>query len=67
MLKVWNYYPWILKERFSIITGISLMNIFLYIKEYGGGMNTYNNEVYINGSTFNEFEFDYYGKLEDVI
>jgi hypothetical protein len=43
------------------------MNIFIYIKEYGGGMNTYNNEVYINGSTFNEFEFDYYGKLEDVI
>jgi hypothetical protein len=44
------------------------MNIlYIYIKEYGGGMNTYNNEVYANRSIFNEFEFDYYGKLEEVI
>ena len=40
---------------------------FFYIKEYGEGGNTYNSGVCVKGSTFNEFEVDYYSKLEEVI
>jgi hypothetical protein len=35
--------------------------------EYGQGRKTYNNKVCVKGSTSNEFEVDYYRKLEDVI
>jgi len=38
-----------------------------YTKEYGQGRKTYNSGVYVKGSTFNEFEVDYYRKSEDVI
>ena len=38
-----------------------------HTKEYGQNRKTYNNEVCIKGLTFNEFEVDYYGKLEEVI
>jgi hypothetical protein len=38
-----------------------------YTKEYGLGKKTYNSEVCVKGSTSNEFEVDYYGKLEKVI
>jgi len=37
-----------------------------YIKEYDHTKNTYNNEVFVKGSTSNEFEIDYYEKLEKV-
>ena len=35
-----------------------------YTEEYGWGRKTYNNEVCVKGSTSNEFEVDYYKKLE---
>jgi hypothetical protein len=38
-----------------------------HIKEYDQGKKTYNNEVCVKGSTSNEFEVNYYGKLEEVI
>jgi len=38
-----------------------------HTKEYGHWRKTYNNGVYIKGSTSNEFEVDYYGRLEEVI
>jgi len=38
-----------------------------HTKEYRQGRKTYNNEVCIKGLTFNEFEADYYGKLEEII
>ena len=38
-----------------------------HTKEYGQNRKTYNNEVCIKGLTFNEFEVNYYGKLEEVI
>jgi len=38
-----------------------------HIEEYGHGRKTYNNGVYVKGSTCSEFEVDYYGKLEEVV
>jgi hypothetical protein len=35
-------------------------------KEYGKGRNTNNSDVYVKGSIFNEFEVDYYDKVEEV-
>ena len=39
------------------------MDVF-HTKEYGQGRKTYNIRVYVKGSTSNEFEIDYYKKLE---
>jgi hypothetical protein len=36
-------------------------------EEYGHRRNTYNSGVCIKGSTFSEFEVDYYGRLKEVI
>jgi hypothetical protein len=36
-------------------------------EEYESGRKIYNNGVCVKGSTSNEFEVDYYGKLEEVI
>ena len=33
----------------------------------GDVIKTYNSEIYIKSSTFNEFEVEYYGNIEDVI
>jgi hypothetical protein len=38
-----------------------------HTEKYGQGRKTYNSEVCVKGSTSNEFEVDYYEKLEEVI
>jgi hypothetical protein len=38
-----------------------------HTKEYGQGRKTYNSGVYVKRSTSNEFEVDYYEKLEEII
>jgi hypothetical protein len=38
-----------------------------HTEEYDHCRKTYNNRICVNESTFNEFEVDYYGKLEEVI
>jgi hypothetical protein len=38
-----------------------------HTKKYGQGRMIYNNGVCVKGSTSNEFEVDYYEKLEAVI
>jgi len=38
-----------------------------HIKEYDQGRKTYNSVVCVKGSTSNEFEVNYYRKLEEVI
>jgi hypothetical protein len=38
-----------------------------HIKKYKDDINTYNSGVCMKGSTSKEFEFDYYGMLEEVI
>jgi fructose-1-phosphate kinase PfkB-like protein len=37
------------------------------LSKYGQGRKTYNNRVCVKGSISNEFEVDYYKKLEEVI
>ena len=39
----------------------------LHTENYGQDKKTYNSEVCFKRSTFNEFEANYYRKLEDVI
>jgi len=38
-----------------------------HIEEYGQSIKIYTNEVYVKGSISNEFEVDYYEKLEEMI
>ena len=38
-----------------------------YTEEYEHGRKTYNNGVYVKGLSCNEFEVDYYGKLEEIV
>jgi len=38
-----------------------------HTEEYEHGRKTYNSGVCVKGSTCNEFEDDYYGKLEEVV
>ena len=38
-----------------------------HTEEYGEGRKTYNNGGCVKRSTSNEFEVDYYGKLEEII
>jgi hypothetical protein len=38
-----------------------------HTEEYGQGRKTNNSGVYVKGSTSNEFEVDYYGKLKKVV
>jgi len=38
-----------------------------HIEEYEHGKKTYNNKVCVKESSYNEFEIDYYRKLEKVI
>jgi hypothetical protein len=38
-----------------------------HIKKHDQSKKTYNNGVYVKGLTSNEFEVDYYRKLEEVI
>jgi hypothetical protein len=49
----------------SVVTGISSMNISFILKSIVNV--TYNSGVYVKESTSNEFEVDYYKKLEEVI
>ena len=42
-------------------------NYVFHIEEYSHDRKTYNCGVYVNQSTSNEFEVDYYKKLEEVI
>jgi hypothetical protein len=43
------------------------MNMCFILKKYGQGRKIYNNGVCVKGSTSNEYEVDYYKKLEEVI
>jgi hypothetical protein len=38
-----------------------------HTEKYGQGRKTYNNSVYVKGSTSSELEVDYYGRLEEVV
>jgi hypothetical protein len=38
-----------------------------HTEEYRQGRKTYNNWVYVKGSTSSEFEVDYYRKLKEIL
>jgi hypothetical protein len=56
-----------LERKVMCYNGYFIIRQVFYTKEYGQIRKTYNNEVYIKGSTFNKFKIDYYKKLEEVI
>jgi hypothetical protein len=56
-----------LKRKVKCYNRYFINEYVLYTEKYGQDRKTYNNGVYVKGSTFNKFEADYYGKLEAVI
>ena len=55
------------KEEVKCYIKYFINGYIFHTKEYGQGRKTYNNGVYVKGLIFNEFEVDYYRKLEEVI
>jgi len=56
----------IVKERWSATTGISLMYMCFILKNMGKA-ERHNNGVYVKGSISIEFKVDYHEKLKEVI
>jgi len=52
------------KRKIRCYNGYFINGYVFYIEDYREGGNTYNSGVCVNESIFNEFEVDYYGKLE---
>jgi len=52
------------KRKIRCHNGYFINGYVFYIEDYREGGNTYNSGVCVNESIFNEFEVDYYGKLE---
>jgi len=47
---------------FSLCYNMYFINGYVFdTKDYGEGINNYNNGIYVKGSTSNEFEVNYYG------
>jgi len=55
------------ERKVKCYNGYFVNGYVFHTEEYGHGKKTYNNGVCIKGSTFSEFEVDYYGRLEEVI
>jgi len=55
------------ERKVKCYNGYFVNGYVFYTEEYGHGKKTYNNNVYVKGSTSSELEGDYYGRLEDVI
>jgi len=53
------------ERKINAITSISSIDVF-YTEEHGHGRMIYNSRICVKGSTYNEFEDDYYKKLEEV-
>jgi hypothetical protein len=56
-----------LERKVKCYKGYFFNGYVFHIKEYGKGRKTYNSRVCIKGSTSNEFDVNYYRKLEEVI
>jgi len=50
------------KRKVKCYNGYFVNGYVFHTEEYGHGRKTYNNGVCIKGSTFSEFEVDYYGR-----
>ena len=55
------------KRQGKCYNGYFINGNLFQIKEYKQGGKTYKSGVYVKGSTSNKYEFDYYGKLKEVI
>jgi hypothetical protein len=55
------------KRKGKCYNGYFINGHLFHIEEYRQSGKTYKSGVYIKGSTSNKFEFDYYGKLKEVI
>ena len=53
-----------LERKIWCYNGYFINRYVFYIEDYKKDRNTYNNGVCVKESIFNEFEVDYYGKLE---
>jgi len=56
-----------LKRKCKCYNGYFFNGYVFHSKEYGQGRKTYNIGVCVKGSTSNELEVDYYGRLEEVV
>ena len=50
------------ERKVKCYNGYFVNGYVLHTEEYGHGRKIYNNGVCIKGSTFSEFEVDYYGR-----
>jgi len=57
----------VLERKVKCYNGYFVNEYVFHTEEYGHRRKTYNNDVCIKGSTFSEFEVDYYSRLEEVI
>jgi len=55
------------ERKVKCYNGYIVNGYVFHTEEYGDRRKTYNNGVYVKGSTSSEFEVDYYGKLEEVV
>jgi len=55
------------ERKVKCYNGYFVNGYVFHIEEYGHGRKTYNNGVCVKGSTSNELEVDYYGRLEEVV
>jgi hypothetical protein len=56
-----------LKRNVKCYNGYFFNGYVFHTEEYGHGRKTYNIGVYVKGSSSNELEVDYYGRLEEVV
>jgi hypothetical protein len=55
------------ERKVKCYNGYFVNGYVFHNEEYGHGRKTYNNDVYVKGSTSSELEVDYYGRLEEVV
>jgi hypothetical protein len=55
------------ERKVKCYNGYFVNGYVFHTEEYGHGRKTYNIGVCVKGSTCNEFQVDYYGKLEEVV
>ena len=57
----------VLKRKVKCYNKYFINGHVFHTEEYEHGRKIYNSGVCVMGSTFNEFEVDYYKKLEEII
>jgi hypothetical protein len=55
------------ERKVKCYKGYFVNGYVFHTEEYGHERKTYNNNIYITGSTCSDFEVDYYGKVEEVV